>query len=361
MGGDISKHQASLENSTNLFKDARTSSSFHCSLWADGMNVGRNRFCFNEIVLQWSTWMLVSIVRNAPMLFSSSVAGITGMDTPGITQCTVNNSGFFVCNNSKEDLQYPSYSTGNGSDVVWEGQLVNSFDALVLTLHPFCRTHGPKPQLLRYLPLPQLEDSFSPSLFELLQRWSTSTIFEVLRLQPSPSQLPGTVLVLIAFLTLLDCPRVSTRFLGSSCTASQSFASFLVIRYPVSLAPGSFRLCKDKLRKRKISLRVIPEREMGFEANLVSSRTSSRVCLVFFRRQDESTPSLSVPSESYCFNAVTGRRDRCGSTSALALGSAALCPVKFECEGSRSLSTCWSALGSHAVRKLRLGRSVLLK
>lgn len=55
------------------------------------------------------------------MLFSGSVSGITGMDTPGITQCTVNNGGFYVCNNSVEDMQYPSYSTGNGRDVVWEG------------------------------------------------------------------------------------------------------------------------------------------------------------------------------------------------------------------------------------------------
>lgn len=65
--------------------------------------------------------MLVNYVRDAPMLFSGSVAGITGMDTPGITTCTVKNGGFFVCNNSVEDMQYPSYSTGNGRDVVWEG------------------------------------------------------------------------------------------------------------------------------------------------------------------------------------------------------------------------------------------------
>ena len=55
------------------------------------------------------------------MLYSFPVTGITGMDTPGITNCTVNNSGFYVCNNSVEDMQYPSYSTGNGSDVVCEG------------------------------------------------------------------------------------------------------------------------------------------------------------------------------------------------------------------------------------------------
>ena len=40
-----------------------------------------------------------------------------------LEQCTVNNAGFFVCNNSGEDMQYPSYGTGNGSDVVWEGPL----------------------------------------------------------------------------------------------------------------------------------------------------------------------------------------------------------------------------------------------
>ena len=55
------------------------------------------------------------------MLFSQPVTGITGMDTPGITNCTVSNGGFYVCNNSVEDMQYPSYSTGNGRDVVWEG------------------------------------------------------------------------------------------------------------------------------------------------------------------------------------------------------------------------------------------------
>ena len=56
------------------------------------------------------------------MLFSQPVTGITGMDTPGITNCTVSNGGFYVCNNSVEDMQYPSYSTGNGRDVVWEGE-----------------------------------------------------------------------------------------------------------------------------------------------------------------------------------------------------------------------------------------------
>eukprot|EP00283_Hemiselmis_rufescens_P008437 CAMPEP_0173430624 /NCGR_PEP_ID=MMETSP1357-20121228/9002_1 /TAXON_ID=77926 /ORGANISM="Hemiselmis rufescens, Strain PCC563" /LENGTH=84 /DNA_ID=CAMNT_0014394995 /DNA_START=47 /DNA_END=301 /DNA_ORIENTATION=+ len=65
--------------------------------------------------------MLVNFLRSSPMLFSGSVSGITGMDTPGITNCTVNNSGFFVCNNSVEDMQYPSFGTGNGRDVVWEG------------------------------------------------------------------------------------------------------------------------------------------------------------------------------------------------------------------------------------------------
>ena len=55
------------------------------------------------------------------MLYSGLVNGITGMDTPGITNCTVKNGGFYVCNNSVEDMQYPSYSTGNGRDVVWEG------------------------------------------------------------------------------------------------------------------------------------------------------------------------------------------------------------------------------------------------
>lgn len=66
--------------------------------------------------------MRFNYIKNAPMLFSGSVEGITGMDTPGITQCTVNNAGFYVCNNSVEDMQYPSYSTGNGRDVVWEGK-----------------------------------------------------------------------------------------------------------------------------------------------------------------------------------------------------------------------------------------------
>ena len=65
--------------------------------------------------------MRFSFIKDAPMLYSFPVTGITGMDTPGITNCTVNNSGFYVCNNSVEDMQYPSYSTGNGSDVVWEG------------------------------------------------------------------------------------------------------------------------------------------------------------------------------------------------------------------------------------------------
>jgi hypothetical protein len=63
-----------------------------------------------------------NIVRDSPMLFSQPVTGITGMDTPGITNCTVSNGGFYVCNNSVEDMQYPSYSTGNGRDVVWEGE-----------------------------------------------------------------------------------------------------------------------------------------------------------------------------------------------------------------------------------------------
>ena len=67
--------------------------------------------------------MLVNFVRGAPMLYSGLVNGITGMDTPGITNCTVKNGGFYVCNNSVEDMQYPSYSTGNGRDVVWEGLL----------------------------------------------------------------------------------------------------------------------------------------------------------------------------------------------------------------------------------------------
>ena len=44
-----------------------------------------------------------------------------GMDTPGITKCTLANSGHYVCNNEVEDEQYPSYSTGNGHDVIWEG------------------------------------------------------------------------------------------------------------------------------------------------------------------------------------------------------------------------------------------------
>ena len=65
--------------------------------------------------------MLVQIVRNAPMLYSGPVTGITGMDTPGVTNCTVKNGGFYVCDNSVEDMQYPSYSTGNGRDVIWEG------------------------------------------------------------------------------------------------------------------------------------------------------------------------------------------------------------------------------------------------
>jgi hypothetical protein len=42
--------------------------------------------------------MLANYLRG-PMLFSGNVAGIVGMDTPGITPCTINNSGFFVCNN----------------------------------------------------------------------------------------------------------------------------------------------------------------------------------------------------------------------------------------------------------------------
>eukprot|EP00293_Proteomonas_sulcata_P018633 CAMPEP_0184297776 /NCGR_PEP_ID=MMETSP1049-20130417/8659_1 /TAXON_ID=77928 /ORGANISM="Proteomonas sulcata, Strain CCMP704" /LENGTH=62 /DNA_ID=CAMNT_0026607657 /DNA_START=333 /DNA_END=521 /DNA_ORIENTATION=+ len=53
------------------------------------------------------------------------------MDTPGITQCTVNNSSFFVCNNSNEDEQYPAYSTGNGRDVVWEGPTDQNLNSCV--------------------------------------------------------------------------------------------------------------------------------------------------------------------------------------------------------------------------------------
>ncbi len=44
------------------------------------------------------------------------------MDTPGITPCTLANSGHYVCNNEIEDQQWPSYVTGNGHDVVWEGK-----------------------------------------------------------------------------------------------------------------------------------------------------------------------------------------------------------------------------------------------
>jgi hypothetical protein len=75
--------------------------------------------------------MRFNYIKDAPMLFSFPVNGITGMDTPGITQCTVNNSGFYVCNNSVEDMQYPSYSTGNGRDVVWEGPTDQNLNSCV--------------------------------------------------------------------------------------------------------------------------------------------------------------------------------------------------------------------------------------
>eukprot|EP00286_Rhodomonas_abbreviata_P027364 CAMPEP_0181314518 /NCGR_PEP_ID=MMETSP1101-20121128/14865_1 /TAXON_ID=46948 /ORGANISM="Rhodomonas abbreviata, Strain Caron Lab Isolate" /LENGTH=62 /DNA_ID=CAMNT_0023421625 /DNA_START=539 /DNA_END=727 /DNA_ORIENTATION=- len=53
------------------------------------------------------------------------------MDTPGVTNCTVKNSSFFVCDNEVEDEQYPSYSTGNGRDVVWEGPTDQNLNSCV--------------------------------------------------------------------------------------------------------------------------------------------------------------------------------------------------------------------------------------